>query len=101
MHSPRVGTAETPPSQLPAGGNGEGMLTLMQKTKDAQSTSCSSLATLGAHFTHTRGHGHGLISGNCRADSALSPPEHVGKEELCSGLGRDTWLWQWQASISV
>lgn len=79
MHSPRVGTAETPPSKLPAGGNGGEMLTPMQKAKDAQNTSCSSLATLGAHCTHTRGQGHGLVSGNCRADGALSPPVQVAK----------------------
>lgn len=65
-----------------------------------KSTSCSSLATLGACFTHTQGQGHGLVSGSCRAGSALNLPVQVIRdtfqEKLCRGLGRDTWLWQWQ-----
>lgn len=79
MHSPRVGTAETPPSKLPAGGNGGGMLPPMRKAKDAESTSCSSLANLAACFTHTRGQGLGLVSENCRADPDLNSPVQVVK----------------------
>lgn len=95
MHSPRVGTAETPPSKLPAGGNGGGMITLMRTAKEYIH---SLLATLGACFTHTQGQGYGLISGNCRAGSAINPPVQVIRdtfqEELHRGLDRDTWLWQ-------
>lgn len=85
MHSPRVGTAETPPSKLPAGGNGGGMLPPMWKAKDAQSTSCSSLATSAAHFTHTQEQRRGLVSGNCRADSHLNPPVQVVKGHFPRG----------------
>lgn len=65
-----------------------------------RNASCSSLLTIGACFTHTQGQGHDLISGNCRASLALNPPVHITRdtfqEELCRGLGRDIWLWQWQ-----
>lgn len=86
MHSPRVGTAETPPSKLPAGGNGGG-----DDYADEEGKRVHPALHLGACFTLTQGQGHGLISGNCRAGSALDPPVQVRRDtfqvEPCRGLG--------------
>lgn len=94
MHSPRVGTAETPPSQLPAGGNGGGMVTLMRTAKGYILLFTGHLRCHLRFHSYTRAETWPYL---WKLQDWLSPKSSCASNKRyfpreCRGLGRDTWL---------